>query len=181
MKGTPGQKCDEMLLELLETVPGFEPRWKAFRERHVEEDHGYLPAYSAMGELAHYLVDRYAEGATSEFPALFGRIEAHCIAGDDDRVNLLQAGLFEDMQGVASHREFGFDVFREWLGPASLKCWDEADAAMRKVAALARASRPRWWQFWRRRRAFRSATAVAKVKDPELKKILEAEYRDFDR
>jgi len=86
-------------------------------------------------------------------------------------------GLFEDIQNIASHRDFGATPFRQLLGPRSLVVWDEVDAHMKRVAAWGARNKPRWWQFWRRRRAFDAKQALEQVENPELKKIIEANYR----
>lgn len=161
---------------VLEAAPGFRPEWEAFLDRWSEEE--YLPFYLGMAELAHYLVARYASGQTREFPALFHLVEEQFAENDAELENLIVVGLFEDVQNVASHREFGYQVFRKWLGPKSLAAWDEIDAGTKMVAKWASAqSRPRWWQFWRRWTDFNPDKALAMVENAELKKILEAEFR----
>src|SRR5207244_2351427 len=50
-------------------------------------------------------------------------------------------GLLEDIQNIASHRSFGPDIFRLWLGPQSLIAWDEVNRGMQKVAEWAAQNR----------------------------------------
>jgi hypothetical protein len=104
-----------------------------------------------MSELAHYVVESYAHGITAEFPNLFATIERLLQIPDSDVEALITIGLLEDIQSIASHRDFGFSVFRPWLGPQSLRAWDEVDAGMKRVAAWEWRNRRRWWQFWRRK------------------------------
>jgi hypothetical protein len=54
--------------------------------------------------------------------------------------------------------------------------WDEIAAYMIEVGGWTAKNQPRWWQFWRRR-TFDPGKALAQVESPELKKIIEAEYR----
>jgi hypothetical protein len=55
--------------------------------------------------------------------------------------------------------------------------WDEVDAGAKRIAAWAASNRPKWWQFWRRREAFNAERALEQVESPELRKIIESEYR----
>lgn len=160
---------------LVAAVPGFRPSWEKFLGEYAGED--ATPYYIAMSELAHYVVENYAKGTTAEFPNLFSTVESLFQKKDDDLESLLTVGLLEDIQNIASHRDFGFAVFRRRLGPRSLLVWDEIEAFMRRVALWERRQGPRWWQFWRRRKAFDSERALGKVESPELRKIIESLYR----
>jgi hypothetical protein len=48
---------------------------------------------------------------------------------------------------------------------------------MQRVASWASEQKPRWWQFWRRRRSFNAERALSRVENPELRKIIEQSYR----
>jgi hypothetical protein len=164
----------EQVEELAAAAPNFRSRWDEFlREWEGEE----IPWFVGAGELAHYVVESYARGVTVEFPNLFSTVEALLQSPDPELENLIAVGLFEDIQNIASHRDFGASPFRTWLGPQSLAIWDEVDEGMKRVAAWEEQNRPRWWQFWRRRPAFDAKQALAEVKNPELKKIIEANFR----
>jgi len=130
-----------------------------------------------MSELAHYVVESFAKGVTVEFPNLFSTVEALLQKSDPEIENLITLGLFEDIQNIASHRDFGAAPFRQLLGPRSLVVWDEVDAGMKRAASWAARNKPRWWQFWQRRRVFNAKRALEQVENPELKKIIEANYR----
>ena len=132
-----------------------------------------------MSELAHYVVDSYAQGVTVEFPQLFRTIEELLQNPDPELENLITVGLFEDIQNIASHRDFGAAPFRALLGLRSLAAWDEIDADMKKVAAWTAKNEPRWWQFWRRR-TFNAEKALTQVESPVLKKIIESNYRKMN-
>jgi hypothetical protein len=133
-----------------------------------------------MSELAHYVVESFAKGVTVEFPNLFSTVEALLQKSDPEIENLIAVGLFEDIQNIASHRDFGTAPFRQLLGPRSLVLWDEVDAGMKRVAAWEARNKPRWWQFWRRRRVFDAKQALEQVENPELKKIIEANSRKMN-
>jgi hypothetical protein len=110
---------------------------------------GYLPPwYVDMSELADYVVESYAKGVTVDFPNLFGTVKAILQNPDPEIENLIAVGLFEDIQNIASHRDFRAAPFRQLLGPRGLVLWDEVDAGMKRAAAWAARSKPRWWQFW---------------------------------
>jgi hypothetical protein len=164
--------------KIVSAAPGFRKRWDEFLEEWKAERP--LPWYLAMSELAHYIVDNYAHGATNEFRELFATVESLLNDSDPELENLIAVGLFEDIQNVASHRSFGAVPFRQWLGPRSLVVWDQVDAFTLRVAAWTAEQKPRWWQFWRRRSGFDAAKALSQVKNPELRKIIEADFRKIE-
>jgi hypothetical protein len=161
--------------QIIAAVPGFRTSWNQFLEEWKAEPP--MPWYLAMSELAHYIVQSYSHEATKEFPELFGTVESLLNAGDPEIENLIAVGLFEDIQNVAIHREFGALPFRPWLGPRSLVVWDEVDAFTQRVAAWTAQQKPRWWQFWRRRIGFDASKTLLKIENPQLRKIIEADYR----
>ena len=155
---------------IIAAVPEFRPRWQKFLGQWQGQE---IPWYLAMGELAHYVVELFEGGDLAQFKELFSAVESVLHHADREVQNLIWVGFFEDIQNIASHRSFGASVFRKWLGPQSLKAWDEVDRGMQKVAAWASGRKPRWWQFWRRRRNFEPGTALTQVENPELRKIIE--------
>jgi hypothetical protein len=164
----------EQIEQLVAAAPKFRSRWEGFLREWKGED---IPWYVGFSELAHYVVESYSQGVTDEFPSLFSTVEALLESADSDLENLIAVGLFEDIQNIASHRDFGASPFRRWLGPRSLVVWDEIDDGMKRVAAWAERNKPRWWQFWRRRPVFDAKHALEEVENPELRKIIEANYR----
>ena len=160
---------------IVATVPGFRKSFQTFLQEWEPE--GSLPWYIAMSELAHYVVESYGRGITEEFADLFATVESLLNKSEPELENLIAVGLFEDIQNLASHREFGALPFRRWLGPRSLIVWSEVDAFTQRVAVWTAQQRPRWWQFWLRRSGFDSTKALAQVESPELRKIIEAQYR----
>ena len=165
----------EQIEQLVAAAPNFRNRWEGFLEKWEGEE--VPPWFVGVGELAHYVVESYAQGVTVEFPNFFSTVEVLLQNPDPEIENLIAVGLFEDIQNIASHRDFGVAPFRRLLGPRSLVLWDEVDAGMKRVAAWEARNKPRWWQFWRRRRVFDAKRALEQVENPELKKIIEANYR----
>lgn len=160
---------------IVATVPGFQTNWERFLKESAAE--ASPPWYIGMSELAHYVVESYARGATAEFPSLFATVERLLHDPDPELEGLISVGLFEDIQNIASHRDFGFAVFRPWLGERSELVWDEVDAGMRKISLLQQGEKPRWWQFWRHREALDPEEALSQVESPDLRKIIESMYR----
>lgn len=114
---------EEVVPAFLSACPGITARW----ERHLEfwEGEPRRGHYLDIAVIAHHLVDRFAAGDTSEFPAAFALLE-RCLAESDMEVQeLLVIGLMEGIQNVASHQPFGMTVFEPWLGPKSRVAWEE--------------------------------------------------------
>jgi hypothetical protein len=165
----------EQIEQLVAAAPNFRNRWEGFLKEWEGEE--VPPWFVGMSELAHYVVECYAKGATVEFPSLFSTVEALLQNSDNEIENLIAVGLFEDIQNIAGHHDFGAAPFRQLLGPRSLVVWDDVDASMKRVAAWEARNEPQWWQFWRRRRVLDAKQALEQVENPELKKIIEANYR----
>jgi hypothetical protein len=158
---------------IIATVPDFQPKYQSFLADWQGED---TPWYLAMGELAHYAVEAYEKGDTTQYQKLFSAVERVLRNGDSEVQNLIWVGLLEDIQNIASHRSFGPDVFRSWLGPQTLIAWDEVNRGMRKVAE---------WASQQRRDGNRSDSArsidleaaLSQVENPELRRIIEQMHR----
>lgn len=157
----------EQLKRIVDSLPNFSLCWTAFLSEW--EKKGEPPWYLGMAELAHYAVEAFSEGRKSELVNLFSTIEDVLQNVDPDVEDLIAVGLFEDLQNIASHREFGPAPFRELLGLQSRQIWDKVDEGMKKVARSA-AARPG-------NRAFDSEKALSEVKSAELRKIIESLYR----
>ena len=110
-------------------LPG---QWQEFLKESEKETSP--PWYLVMGELAHFLVENYAQGATAEFSDLFASVETLLHKPDPELENLITVGLLEDIQNVASHRDFGAAPFLQWLGPRSLVVWNEINTYMKRVS-----------------------------------------------
>lgn len=165
----------EAIERIVATVPNFSAQWQAFLDDW--KDDADPPWFVGMSELAHYVVESYARGETSEFRQLFGTVESLLQDCDPELENLITVGLLEDVQNIASHREFGPAPFQEWLGPRSVEHWEELNSFWGRVADWTERTKPRWWQFWRRRKVFDAEKALSSVESPDLRKIIEATFR----
>lgn len=154
-------------------VPDFQPRYERFLAEWQGED---TPWYLAMGELAHYIVELYEQGNTSQYQKLFSAVELVLQSGDAEIQNLIWVGLLEDIQNVSSHRSFGQDVFRVYLGPRSLIAWDEVNRGMQKVAEWASQQRRDDQHSGGKSNIDLDAT-LSQVESPELRRLIEQMYR----
>lgn len=165
----------DQLERIVAAVPGFRPTWDAFlKEWETEGEPGW---YIGMTELAHYVVDSYSHGSYSELSELFSTVESVLENPDPEVDSLIAIGLFEDMQNSVSRREFGSVPIRQLLGPRGVKVWDEVDAGVKRVAESEKKQQPKWWQFWKKRRVVDIEKAIREVENPDLKKLLEADFR----
>ena len=161
---------------IVAAAPEFRPDWEKFRR--TNEDEQFVPLYSAMGELAHYVIEKYERGKTAEFPDLFGTVERVLANADDELANLIAVGLFEDIQNIASHRSFRHEVFMAWLGDRSKIVWREVDEGMKSVAEFVAAeNKKQWWQFWKRAPRDDVDSVLSTVQNKELRKIIESNFR----
>lgn len=157
----------EQLNRMIDAVPGFNCHWASFLSEWETE--GEPPWYVGMSELAHYVVEAFSAGRTAELKNLFSTIEDVLQNADPDVQSLIAIGLFEDVQNVASHREFGPAPFRELLGLRSRQVWDEVDEGMKRVAQSVAARQAD--------KTFDLEKALSEVQSPELRKIIESLYR----
>ena len=112
----------EQIEQLIAAAPNFRNRWEGFLKECEEEE--VPPWFLGMSELAHHVVESFAKGATAELRNLFSTVEAILQNPNPEIENLIAIGLFEDIQNIASHRDFGAEPFRQLLGPRSLVLWD---------------------------------------------------------
>jgi hypothetical protein len=154
---------------IIATVPDFQPQHQKFLAEWQGED---TPWYLAMGELAHYIVECYERKDTSRYEELFSKVERVLENGDSEVQNLIWVGLLEDIQNIASHRSFGPDVFRVWLGQQSLIAWDQINRNMQKMAEWA-SQNPRPGGA----SSIDPGAALSQVNNPQLRRIIEQMYR----
>ncbi|MCF6442963.1 hypothetical protein L1077_26420 [Pseudoalteromonas luteoviolacea] len=81
--------------------------------------------YNDINVVAHYLVEQYEQGQTSDFEAIFDVVESILVKAEDEVKTLIIVGLFEDVQNIASHKAFSYEPFEKWLGPISRKYWQD--------------------------------------------------------
>jgi len=120
--------------ELLSVCPSAEFEWQKHLKSWGTQERG---AFNDVAVFARHVVNSYAIGKTGEFPALFELLEKLVEQGDQSIVELVTIGLLEDIQTVASNRDFGYDVFEPWLGPACAREWARLEATWNGKSSLA--------------------------------------------
>lgn len=113
----------EIMPLLLTACPGLVPMWQEHLTRWKAEERG---PYNDAAEFAHYLVESYNRGETSEFAAALNTIEKILSEGSQNARDMVGFGVLEDVQTIASH-SCGADVFVPWLGPTSRIAWAEIE------------------------------------------------------
>jgi hypothetical protein len=127
---------------LLRTCPDAQEVWN----EHLlewEGEHETVP-YMGVSVFARHIVDSFKAGKTGSFPAVFQLIERLIIEGDEEVRDLAIVGLLEDVQNIASWRDFGSEVFTRWLEPNSRAAWYELKkvwAGKNSLADVIRAER----------------------------------------
>lgn len=134
----------EAFVPLLQACPDAQEAWN----EHLlewEGEHETVP-YLGMSVFARHIVDLMEAGNTGAFPAVFQLIERLIVEGDEDVRSLAIVGLLEDIQTIASWKDFGHVVFTKWLEPNSCAAWYELEkvwAGKNSLADVIRAERRR--------------------------------------
>ena len=139
-----------------------------------------------MAELGSHVVDLFAAGCPGDIEPAFSLAEEFVRAGSEEEKHAAIVGFLETVQNAASHREFGAAAFERFLGPSSQTAWTDLNEQWKGKTSLAEVVasetganlRPRWWQFWRRRRVRSPKELLDAVENPELRKILEQITRE---
>lgn len=108
----------------LAVCPGFQRQWQQHQEWWANETAG---EFNDIAEFARYLVESYESDSTSEFPATFAILEKILEEGDEEARAIGEIGLIEDLQTICSHRSWGAEVFKVWLGPQSAAAWEQIE------------------------------------------------------
>jgi hypothetical protein len=106
----------------LRMCPDFKATWDEHLAYWRDQERG---DYIDIAEFARFLVDCYAHQKTERFPEIFGEVERLLTQGNAKVRELVSIGLLEDIQTIASHHDFGSEVFVHWLGPTSRQAWYE--------------------------------------------------------
>jgi hypothetical protein len=161
----------EVVPAFLAVCPTIGPAWQEHLAFWGEEpDRG---VFNDAAVLAHHLIESFERGEVSEFPAAFAVLE-RCLAEGDEQVRkLVMVGVIEDIQNIASHREFGPSVFCEWLGPLSRAAWDEVIGWWEQLAEAKAAGllKPQPGQ------PPSPVVDPGDVQDPALRRMIEQLYR----
>jgi hypothetical protein len=112
-----------VITALLAACPSFGERWR----NHVRSPNGGIGPYIDLSAFAEHIVGLLEAKQTGEFPDVFDAVERLLIDGDEGIRYLVAYGLFESLQNVSSNRHHWVfsGQFRAWLGPTSMRAWNE--------------------------------------------------------
>lgn len=114
---------------LVEAIPTFQAGW----ERHLVE-WGEDLHYTAAGELADHLLERYRGGDYSSFPALALAVERLIVDGSSWVQEFAVIGVLEAIQNVWTNGNVDPDLFAVHLGPKGQSEWDRLNEFWSGVA-----------------------------------------------
>ena len=81
--------------------------------------------YIDAGKLVDELIAYYGRGEREIFPRFFEVIERLIHEQDEEVQNIAIIGYLETLQTAASWKEFGSEVFVEWMLPETKRWWAE--------------------------------------------------------
>jgi hypothetical protein len=115
----------EVMPRLIADFPDFRPRW----EKHLDSWKGEpAGSYNEIAQFAHFVVeDLYPKGKTTDLQHAFDLVEFWLVNGNHNLRDVMAIGFLEDVQNIASWQEFGREAFIRFLGPESLKAWNELE------------------------------------------------------
>ena len=111
---------EQMLPLLAEASPSFADKWEEHK-REYEDEEDFLP-YTALGKLAHHLINLEKQNETSEFKDIFEVVEQLHLDGEHYVREAATIGLLESLQNILGEDSAKFE---KYLKPTSLKWWDE--------------------------------------------------------
>jgi hypothetical protein len=117
---------------LLERCTEFAPVWEE-HQRGVKAGSGI---YIDVAEFVHLLVESYEQGKLELMPRAFKAVEDLFIEGDSTVQEIAALGILETLQCAASWKPFGKKAFIPFLGPKSLKAWNEIEIIWRGKSSL---------------------------------------------
>ena len=117
----------------LEVCPEFKDRWDEHRRYWGNEPAG---AYNDLAVLAQFIVDAYEDSNIDIVTRILNRAEQLLEKNDAKISELITIGLIEDIQTIASHKTFGNQVFKEFLGPLSKVAWQEIEKIWKGKSSL---------------------------------------------
>lgn len=124
----------EIIPKFLEISPEFKKQWEEYIGRWGKEERGL---YNDIGEFANFVVDLYKSRKTEKLSDIFRQVEFFLVNGNDKVKEIIRIGLLEDIQNIASHQKFSYQVFEKWLGPVSKKHWKEIEIVWEGKSSLA--------------------------------------------
>lgn len=120
------EKYDFIINDFLKICPEFEVRWVEHLSDWEGNDEN-RGIYNDMAEIARFIVDLFEIEKTESFKEIFSNVEKYMNNEDAELVGVIKVGLLEDIQTIASNRDFGHNVFEKWLKPKSKQAWDDIE------------------------------------------------------
>lgn len=105
---------------LLEACPEFRSRWEEHRAWWENEPAG---DYNDASEFARFLIDSYDAREFGILQRAFAVIEKLIQDGDAEVQNIGVVGYLESLQTQASWKDYGSEVFADYLLPRSRAAW----------------------------------------------------------
>jgi hypothetical protein len=111
---------------ILAACPEFSEAWQAHCRDWEEHGAGESPGdFTNASAIVHEVVRLYEGGQTECFARFFGLLERMIIEGDEDVRGIAVVGYFESLQTAGSWKNYGPDVFLQWMGPESRRQWQQ--------------------------------------------------------
>lgn len=112
----------QIIPELLKECPELQATW----DEHATYWEAEIPGdYTNASAIVHALIAFYERGETGFFPRFFTFVERLITDGDAEVHNIAVVGYLEDLQTVASWKDYGPEVFVQWLKPESRRRWSQ--------------------------------------------------------
>lgn len=126
-------ESDPVIPRFLDACPAFMPRWEAHLAYWKDDTRG---PFIDIAELAHFVVESYAQGNSGLLPPIFATAEEFLETGDSKQKEVVTIGLLEDIQTISTHHPFGLEAFLPYLGPLGRQAWREIEQAWEGKASL---------------------------------------------
>ena len=111
---------------ILAACPEFSETWGVHRRDWEEHGAGESPGdFTNASAFVHEVIRLYESGQTACFLRFFGLLERVIIEGDEDARGIAVVGYLEGLQTAGSWKDYGPDVFIQWMGPESRQQWQQ--------------------------------------------------------
>ena len=118
----------------LEICPNMQDKWKQHLEFWEDDERG---SYNDIAEFVHHTVDCYEQNDQLCLTNIFSLVENLILNGTEEVKGLMIIGFLETLQNHASHREYRYRVFEDYLGMESRKAWHELEILWEGKESLA--------------------------------------------
>jgi hypothetical protein len=114
---------EQVIPVLLKACPSFQEPWDEFETKDI--------FYAVLGEFVDHLLALQKSASVETLKAVGEAIETLHIEGDSYVREAATIGLLEGIQNSWAHQNIDPELFRQYLQPESLRCWDELNAFWR--------------------------------------------------